>query len=1193
MPEGRPALPARSSRSFRGLLAALLALLALASPTSAQASAQPAITGKAGPTAVGRLVDPRHLPTRPSTAAQSQRQIPYRVPNVAAFDQAKARANAAAAERAVRGKSSLGTNATASYPTLQVCDGGDGCWNPPDGALAVGPTSFLVGVNEAFAIYDKASGNPLVGPIDTQSFFGTAPNSAYDPHALYDAGYGRFVYLTASGTSTTSNYELAVSTSNAPQDATSGSWCLYALNAVTTQDGYGAWADYPGLGMDGNNLYITSDQFDFNGGFQQARLLVVPKASVYPTGTSCPTATSTDFENLTNPDGSSSFAAQPANEPDALPVPPTQTTAMYIVNALGQSGSQLVVRTVSTAGGVPTLSLPSAVNVSPYTTPADAPQPGGSAISNGDTLLGPLTYRYGKIYAAITTQNVDPSLSTSPNAYASVLWYTFAPGDAAAVSHAITDPNVAFFLPGITATCAAPDANGGCANPSVTLEVTGSGPTQPASAFIIRDNGTPALYAPGVAGYTGNGRWGDYPGAAADPTNPAAAWVLGEYAQTTTGWATAVTYNDDNPGRWDPSPSLPFAQTNLGAARGSDGRIYAVAGLSKGGLDGVLQAYTPGGGGWSWVSTLPTWRQDAGVTAGPDGRIYVIGGANQDDANFLDLVEVYDPVAGTWACSTDDTSTGCASYTLPPMPSPRSNLAATLGADGRIYALGGFNFALGNPLAIVEAYNPATQSWASLPPMPTARADLAAAAGSDGRIYAIGGFNANFTPYDLNTVEAYSPATNTWTAVASMPTARSALAAAVSADRIYAIGGFLTGGTFYNTVEAYVPSTNTWSTVASMSTARESFAAATGSDGRIYAIGGSSYGTNLNSVEVYTPGVLSPIPACTNGGLTASPPSPAAAGTAVTLTASVAGCTPLYRFWVTPPSGTRTLLQDYSSAAAFTWNTQGLSNGTYTLTAEMRAAGSADAPQTTASLSYVVQPRVGGTDLALALTPPGQVTLTWAAGVQQTGYYVVRLSPAGSTLLPGGGPLPASATSYTDTSGLTKAYYCYLDVPLNGGSALGNSDVLCYLPGLHIGAAPSNFSIELDQGTTAHLIWAAPGGQSAYTLIGIPLDGSAEQLINLPGSATSYDASTAAKFTCYVLVAQTGTAVTGNTDAVCGDPGLSSIGSNAAAQPLQTLTKSGPALQRLSTQAPRLTNAQRAARAVLERLRAASARPRR
>src|SRR5207248_5774370 len=100
-----------------------------------------------------------------------------------------------------------------------------GGWNPPDGALAVGPTSILSGANEAFAIYDR-SGNLKLGPVGYQRFFSEpSSSSVYDPRAFYDAGnastggygggHGRFVLLATDGV----NYALAISQNETPENS--------------------------------------------------------------------------------------------------------------------------------------------------------------------------------------------------------------------------------------------------------------------------------------------------------------------------------------------------------------------------------------------------------------------------------------------------------------------------------------------------------------------------------------------------------------------------------------------------------------------------------------------------------------------------------------------------------------------------------------------------------------------------------------------------------------------------------------------------------------------------------------------------------------------------------------------------------------------------------------------------------------
>ncbi|MDF2259043.1 kelch repeat-containing protein [Streptantibioticus ferralitis] len=201
------------------------------------------------------------------------------------------------------------------------------------------------------------------------------------------------------------------------------------------------------------------------------------------------------------------------------------------------------------------------------------------------------------------------------------------------------------------------------------------------------------------------------------------------------------------------------------------------------------------------------------------------------------------------------------------MPTGRSGLAAATapcpenvnGLSGTcVYAIGGFK---GSTLNTVEAYSPATNTWATLPSMPTARANLAAAAATCPKaierrkatcVYALGGTNGS----DLNTVEAYNPAANVWATLPSMPTARQGLAGAAApcpaaftrdmrapsgrameerdsrqslgkgkAACVYAVGGL--NGSILNTVEAYSHAANVWATLPSMPTARVALAAAT------------------------------------------------------------------------------------------------------------------------------------------------------------------------------------------------------------------------------------------------------------------------------------------------------------------------------------------------------------------------------
>jgi hypothetical protein len=312
------------------------------------------------------------------------------------------------------------------------------------------------------------------------------------------------------------------------------SWCSYRL----TVDASGAtWSDYPSLGMDGDDLYITTNQFaNADNSFQYAQLLAITKASVYAPG--CAATTPLLFGPLTNPGGGNAFTVQPASRPDALA---GQAGPMYFVNAIWPRGNNLAVRAITRSGSGLVLGDPQWVAsgfIAPYDLPADAPQPRGPNIDTGDTRLLGAVFRYGKIYTANTTLHVSGIPGATPNAFANAQWYEITPNtltNSVGASHAITSTNVAFFFPNVLPGCRTTP----CTSPSVVLEVSGTGRSQPASAFWTR-GASPTSYASGVGGYTLYSRWGDYAGVAADPAATGPVWVLGEYARSGGGWGTAV-----------------------------------------------------------------------------------------------------------------------------------------------------------------------------------------------------------------------------------------------------------------------------------------------------------------------------------------------------------------------------------------------------------------------------------------------------------------------------------------------------------------------------------------------------------------------------------------------------------------------------------------------------------------------------
>ena len=250
-------------------------------------------------------------------------------------------------------------------------------------------------------------------------------------------------------------------------------------------------------------------------------------------------------------------------------------------------------------------------------------------------------------------------------------------------------------------------------------------------------------------------------------------------------------------------------------------------------------------GNWTQKADMLTLRTRFSTSV-VDGKIYAIGGENGAADQFGELsiavVEMYDPKTDTWQPKAD-------------MPTPRSGLATSV-VDGKIYAIGGqkieklrlligFGYRL-TELPTVEMYDPVTDTWTQKADMPTPRSTSTSVV--DGKIYAIGGAGSNRKQRRLATVEVYNPATDTWGKSRSLNHARAGLSTAVVDGEIYAIGG--TGwpqignnpGPFLASVEVLNPrNPRNWREKAEMPAPKAGHTASV-INGKIYVIGGGSRG---------------------------------------------------------------------------------------------------------------------------------------------------------------------------------------------------------------------------------------------------------------------------------------------------------------------------------------------------------------
>ena len=294
-------------------------------------------------------------------------------------------------------------------------------------------------------------------------------------------------------------------------------------------------------------------------------------------------------------------------------------------------------------------------------------------------------------------------------------------------------------------------------------------------------------------------------------------------------------------GAWKKKADMPTGRSNF-AVSAVNNLIYAIGGWDGVNFLSTVEVYNPATDKWTQKADMPTprrWHTSSAV----NGKIYVFGGITLVERRgkkiqkTLARVEVYHPAADAWEQRKDA-----------PL-FPRANMAiAALG--GKIYVIGGISNA-GAGERVLEAYDPATDTWVRGPDLIERRRDPSGGA-VNGKIYALGGWRKE--NHWVEIVEEYDPATNLWTRKKDMPTPRDWLSSNSPAvgGKIYVIGG-LDGVAPVSAVEAYEPATDTWTQGKKMPTKRRSLAVSA-VKGKIYVIGGALFPKEaLAVVEEYTP----------------------------------------------------------------------------------------------------------------------------------------------------------------------------------------------------------------------------------------------------------------------------------------------------------------------------------------------------
>jgi len=394
---------------------------------------------------------------------------------------------------------------------------------PPDTMGAAGPDHLVSILNSDFGVFDKATG-AVLQESSLRSFWGSLGTAAgepanfpFDPKILYDQHSGRFVAVTLGGRSAPASWiMIAVSPASGP----TGAWSKWAIDADVDNDVVqtNASADYPGLGVDQFNVYITANMFDNTNAFQYGKVWVIPKPQLL----------------LTNPGPTLTWSEVHGPAPSGLSRQPAHTFGAAAETYLVSEGtpSLLLLTRIDNTSGTPVVRPPVTVPIATYSSPfpfPGAPQPGASTIDTidtSDTRVLNVVYRNGSVWA---THHV-----VGPSGKVEVAWYRINPGSGTVQSQGrVTDPNLWYYYPSIAVNkdnVAAIGFSGSSTTEFVGGYYTVIQPSTGAAESV-------ALLKAGEAHYfktftSGDNRWGDFSATSVDPTDDTSFWTLQEYAES-------------------------------------------------------------------------------------------------------------------------------------------------------------------------------------------------------------------------------------------------------------------------------------------------------------------------------------------------------------------------------------------------------------------------------------------------------------------------------------------------------------------------------------------------------------------------------------------------------------------------------------------------------------------------------------
>lgn len=408
--------------------------------------------------------------------------------------------------------------------------GDDQAIAPPDPNLAVGPSDVVEAANNTLYFF-KRDGT-AEGGLDLNSFVGH-PCGPFlsDPRVVFDAATGRF-YLTVLSYAYPSTNNCVVVLASPKASPRSGSWVGYTLRNSDTIPGQVPEADQPGLGFSDKVVAVTWTYFgSVDGFFYGSQVDIIQKSDLI----SGILAAKTVDSFIRGP-----FAPQPvvsigstganqfvvANDADSTCTPDANKIAVF--DFIGQPEK-------SNVSGHLTLSTVATPTTGCSTGTKPAPQAGTAAtLSTDDDRLLNAVWSGNVIWTGGNT-NCIPSGDATNRSCLNIdsIGATTAGVVTTTANQWIVGVNAEYlYYPAVSVDATGNaifvfDESTSTSDEAVMVAAITGG--VPSSFTTLHTSST--FYDPGggfCSGAPDNCRWGDYSGAAQDPSHPNDVWVVSE-----------------------------------------------------------------------------------------------------------------------------------------------------------------------------------------------------------------------------------------------------------------------------------------------------------------------------------------------------------------------------------------------------------------------------------------------------------------------------------------------------------------------------------------------------------------------------------------------------------------------------------------------------------------------------------------